>query len=722
MVFEWLGLGSGRTLRYRVLVLVLTFFTYASFHMSRKAPSIVKGALHPHVESAKTSQDWNPVTNPGWEPFADDLDPTRVSASGYAVELSYICEVNSDGGAGVYRCAAGGMRVATDYYNISYCARYVADNGKFHLRLLSAGDDPKAVGGCSRHGANSSAGCWVINGVYKKLSTKERNALCVQHEKLKSPDCTLYVQPGGHLIPAPGDDKIGWIDVRDDDYTNQTRVGINVFPASITNGKILLGGCDTVYLIFYAIGLFVSGHIADHMSLRIFLTIGMLGSGTFVALIGLAHAFAIHNLWYFYVCYAIQGLFQSTGWPAVVAVMGNWFPKNSRGFVMGVWNAHTSVGNIVGSLVSGAALGISMDGADWPAAFYLSGGMIGVMGMLVFLFLPNKPEDVGLPSIQEEEEIAEAQQMSDSLVANQERGIAYNTGKHYQSVEPADDDEDIENSSSSSGNTFFRALRIPGVVEFAFALFFAKFVAYMFIYWLPYYLGHLKFSTEEAADISAYFDLGGIVGGIIAGWVSDRIQRRAPVAFVYLLLAIPALFFYRSISASVGDSSLGINILIMLVCGAFVNGPYALITTAVSADLGSHPSLKGDLSLTATVTGIIDGTGSVGASIQGVLIGVIASGCTATGQSWDAVFDLLMIMCALSALCLTRLVWKQGPSLNGGVGCCSCVMLYRAVVVVCLLGVTAVAVYNSSLLLQSCAGSEVCKSLALKDYKSPSLL
>ena len=33
----------------------------------------------------------------------------------------------------------------------------------------------------------------------------------------------------------------------------------------------------------------------------------------------------------------------------------------------------------------------------------------------------------------------------------------------------------------------------------------------------------------------------------------------------------------------------------MLVCGAFVNGPYALITTAVSADLGSHESLKGDL-------------------------------------------------------------------------------------------------------------------------------
>ena len=69
-----------------------------------------------------------------------------------------------------------------------------------------------------------------------------------------------------------------------------------------------------MYLIFYAIGLFFSGHLADHMSLRLFLTVGMLGSGLFVAMIGLAETLQIHSLWYFYICYAIQGLFQSTGW------------------------------------------------------------------------------------------------------------------------------------------------------------------------------------------------------------------------------------------------------------------------------------------------------------------------------------------------------------------------------------------------------------------------
>ena len=221
---------------------------------------------------------------------------------------------------------------------------------------------------------------------------------------------------------------------------------------------------------------------------------------------------------------------------------------------------------------------------------------------------------------------------------------------------------------------------------------------------------------------------------------------------LFRILSIPALYFYRQISASVGDSSLGINIAIMIVCGAFVNGPYALITTAVSADLGAHPSLKGDLTLTATVTGarmkmfhflfffllffflfsfsfqtlgeelrahcvllfvflslllsgIIDGTGSIGASVQGVLIGLVASGCTATGQSWDAVFNLLMICCAMSGLCLVRLVWRQGPDDRKSFWS----SLYRLIVIILMLGMVAVAVYCGTALFQSCAGTEPCQ-------------
>ncbi|CAN1754806.1 Putative glycerol-3-phosphate transporter 1 [Linum perenne] len=88
----------------------------------------------------------------------------------------------------------------------------------------------------------------------------------------------------------------------------------------------------------------------------------------------------------------------------------------------------------------------------------------------------------------------------------------------------------------------------------------------------------------------------------------------------------------------------------MLLTGMFVNGPYALITTAVSADLGTHSSLKGNSRALATVTAIIDGTGSVGAAIGPLLTGYISA------TSWSAVFTMLMAAALVAGLLLTRLV------------------------------------------------------------------
>jgi len=55
-----------------------------------------------------------------------------------------------------------------------------------------------------------------------------------------------------------------------------------------------------------------------------------------------------------------------------------------------------------------------------------------------------------------------------------------------------------------------------------------------------------------------------------------------------------------------------VNIALLVIAGGLVNGPYALITTAVSAELGTHSSLKGNSKALSTVTSIIDGTGSIG--------------------------------------------------------------------------------------------------------------
>ena len=75
-----------------------------------------------------------------------------------------------------------------------------------------------------------------------------------------------------------------------------------------------------------------------------------------------------------------------------------------------------------------------------------------------------------------------------------------------------------------------------------------------------------------------------------------------------LLLIVQNLFCYRTF-----DCILNCFIIeLLILCGALVNGPYGLITTAVSADLGTHQSLRGNSKALSTVTAIIDGTGSIG--------------------------------------------------------------------------------------------------------------
>lgn len=156
-------------------------------------------------------------------------------------------------------------------------------------------------------------------------------------------------------------------------------------------------------------------------------------------------------------------------------------------------------------------------------------------------------------------------------------------------------------------------------------------------------------SSESAGNLSTLFDVGGVLGGILAGHISDRVNARAITAASFMYCAIPALFFYRSY----GHVSLTWNIALMFITGMFVNGPYALITTAVSADLGTHSSLQGNSRALATVTAIIDGTGSVGAAIGPLLTGYISA------KSWSAVFTMLMGAALIAGLLLTRLIVSE---------------------------------------------------------------
>lgn len=151
-------------------------------------------------------------------------------------------------------------------------------------------------------------------------------------------------------------------------------------------------------------------------------------------------------------------------------------------------------------------------------------------------------------------------------------------------------------------------------------------------------------SDKTAGILSTIFDIGGVFGGISAGYISDVIEARAVTSIVFLLLSIPALILYRVY----GSLSMTMNITLMMLSGLLVNGPYALITTAVAADLGTQDLIRGNSRALATVTAIIDGTGSVGAAVGPLLAGYFST------RGWNSVFLMLIVSIFFASLFLIR--------------------------------------------------------------------
>merc|ERR1712125_37473 len=88
-------------------------------------------------------------------------------------------------------------------------------------------------------------------------------------------------------------------------------------------------------------------------------------------------------------------------------------------------------------------------------------------------------------------------------------------------------------------------------------------------------------------------------------------------------------------------------LLFMLACmGILVGGPNNIITSAVAADLASHPSVRGSNKSLGTVTGLINGCGSITASI-----GLLAVGPLQDNFGWSSVW-LFLIACTATGTAL----------------------------------------------------------------------
>ncbi|XP_066965288.1 LOW QUALITY PROTEIN: glucose-6-phosphate exchanger SLC37A2-like [Macrobrachium rosenbergii] len=436
----------------------------------------------------------------------------------------------------------------------------------------------------------------------------------------------------------------------DPNHTNNTH-WCDWKPFDDDNSQTLLGFVDSAFLFAYAFGMFFSGVIAERMDLRLFLSVGMILSAIFNVMFGLGYTFNIHVLSYYLAAQALSGIVQASGWPGVVAVVGNWFGKGSRGLIFGIWNSHTSLGNILGSVIAAAFVSTA-----WSLSFIVPGLIIGGMGIIVFFLLVPEPSLLGLPNPNSCEDspagvsppprrrnlpvYAEGpEEERASLLDNEESPV---TSYTYNGSEKS-----LSRTEEEKAINYFSALKIPGVVEFSLCLFFAKLVSYTFLYWLPNYIKNsTSYSPAESGNLSTLFDVGGIIGAITAGILRDRTGMPACTCAVMLIMAVPMMFVYHLY----GDLTFGFNVFLLIVVGILVNGPYALITTAVSADLGTHESIRGNAKALATVSSIIDGTGSIGAAVGPLIAGPVSQ----TG--WGNVFYMLMGANVLALMLLTRLV------------------------------------------------------------------
>lgn len=376
-----------------------------------------------------------------------------------------------------------------------------------------------------------------------------------------------------------------------------------LFPDKRT-AEAFLAFLDGAFLGAYALGLYAGGTLGDRYNPTKVLAVGMWTSATTVFLFGTLKLLEIRSSMCYAATWIACGLFQSVVWPTEIAILGNWFGKNSRGAVMGLWSACASFGNIMGTLISSQTVQLG-----YEYSFYANACILFLGSFLTFC-LPALPTEYGLHA-------------TVHLERDSERPKAI---------------------------SFWQAWLLPGVIAYSLAYACLKLVNYSFFFWLPFYLhAHCGWMESVADELSTWYDLGGIIAAVVAGIASDHFRSRTPVLVFMLVLSMGSLFLYANSPHSILISSF-----LMALTGFFVGGPANLISSAVSTDLGKTEAIRGSVEALSTVTGIIDGTGSVGAGLGQLLIPKIEA-----SFGWMCVFYGFITMIFCTIVCLIPLLWKE---------------------------------------------------------------
>jgi OPA family glycerol-3-phosphate transporter-like MFS transporter len=290
-------------------------------------------------------------------------------------------------------------------------------------------------------------------------------------------------------------------------------------------------------------------------------------------------------------------------------MLTHWFAPHELGTKWALGAASHQIGGALTLIFSGYLI----DHFGWRYAFFVPGAIAVIIAYLLFNRLRESPKVLGFPSVE-----------------------AYKGDEDFQ--------EDISEDHLSSIEILKKVFVNKNIWLICFANMCIYIVRIGIIFWAPLFLKEFKdISLINAGWHVAAYEVVGLLGGVAAGWLSDRVFKgeRGPVgAFFMILLALSLLVFWY---IPVGYNQL--SAIMLTLVGFFVYGPQVLIGVA-SADFASKKAI-------GTANGFVGAMGYVGSALSGIIVGWLID---TTG--WGGVF-LFFILSALIGAYLFFLTWNR---------------------------------------------------------------
>src|SRR3954467_14353858 len=160
--------------------------------------------------------------------------------------------------------------------------------------------------------------------------------------------------------------------------------------AELGYSKAQLGLVASALQLTYGLGKFGNGILADRTNPRVFIALGLLLSGG----VNLAFGFTT-SLGVLVAFWAMNGWFQSTGFPAGARLLSHWYAPSEYGRIWGIYGCSHQVGTAIVLVVVGYVAHLG-----WSWAFVFPGMIAMVMSAFLFNRLRDIPSSLGLPAVE----------------------------------------------------------------------------------------------------------------------------------------------------------------------------------------------------------------------------------------------------------------------------------------------------------------------------------